>query len=38
MRPRAAAAAVGVVFGVTLSWSGMSSPDVLREKVRAASA
>ena len=22
---------VGIVFGVTLSWTGMSSPDVLRE-------
>jgi uncharacterized protein len=23
--------AVGVIFGVTLSWTGMSSPDVIRE-------
>ena len=26
----AAGAAIGVVFGVVLSWSGMSSPDVIR--------
>jgi uncharacterized protein len=31
MRARVAAAGVGVVFGVTLAWSGMSSPDVLRD-------
>lgn len=31
MRARAAAAAIGVVFGVTLSWTGLSSPEVLRE-------
>ncbi len=31
MRKRLAAGLVGVVFGVTLSWAGMSSPDVLRE-------
>jgi uncharacterized membrane protein YedE/YeeE len=31
MRTRVAGAAIGVVFGVTLSWSGMSSPDVIRE-------
>lgn len=32
--PRAARGAgllVGLVFGVTLSWAGMSSPDVIRE-------
>jgi uncharacterized protein len=28
---RAAAAAIGVVFGVTLCWTGMSSPEVLRD-------
>jgi uncharacterized protein len=28
---RAAGAAIGVVFGVTLSWTGLTSPDVLRE-------
>jgi uncharacterized membrane protein YedE/YeeE len=27
---RVAGALVGLVFGVTLSWSGMASPDVLR--------
>ncbi len=27
---RAAAAAVGLVFGFTLAWSGMSDPDVIR--------
>ncbi|MBI5103537.1 MAG: YeeE/YedE family protein [Solirubrobacterales bacterium] len=31
MRTRAAAALLGVVFGVVLSWSGMSSPDVIRD-------
>jgi uncharacterized membrane protein YedE/YeeE len=31
MRTRAAAAAIGVVFGATLSWTGMSSPVVLRQ-------
>ena len=30
MRVRIAAAMIGVVFGVTLCWSGMSSPDVIR--------
>jgi len=30
MRPRAVGAAVGVVFGVTLSWTGMTSPEVIR--------
>jgi uncharacterized membrane protein YedE/YeeE len=29
--PRAAAALIGVVFGVTLCWTGMSSPEVLRD-------
>ncbi|RKQ90620.1 hypothetical protein C8N24_0432 [Solirubrobacter pauli] len=28
---RFAAFAVGVVFGLTLSWSGMTDPDVLRD-------
>jgi uncharacterized membrane protein YedE/YeeE len=28
---RAAGLAVGVVFGVVLSWTGLSSPDVIRE-------
>ena len=28
---RLAGLLVGVVFGVTLSWTGMSSPEVLRE-------
>jgi uncharacterized membrane protein YedE/YeeE len=28
---RAAGAVVGVVFGVVLSWTGLTSPDVLRE-------
>jgi uncharacterized membrane protein YedE/YeeE len=27
---RLAAAAIGVVFGFTLAWSGMSDPDVIR--------
>src|SRR3954469_6155064 len=31
MRTRLAAALIGVVFGVTLCWTGMSSPDVLRD-------
>jgi uncharacterized membrane protein YedE/YeeE len=30
MRSRIAAAAIGLVFGITLCWSGMSSPDVIR--------
>jgi uncharacterized membrane protein YedE/YeeE len=30
MRSRPVALAVGVVFGVVLSWSGMTSPDVIR--------
>jgi uncharacterized membrane protein YedE/YeeE len=29
-RPRIAGALIGLVFGVTLSWSGMANPDVLR--------
>jgi uncharacterized membrane protein YedE/YeeE len=31
MRARTAGALVGVVFGVALSWSGMTSPDVIRQ-------
>jgi hypothetical protein len=31
VRARLAGGLVGVVFGVTLSWTGMSSPEVLRE-------
>ena len=31
MAVRLAALAVGVVFGVTLSWTGLSSPEVIRE-------
>jgi uncharacterized protein len=31
MRARAAGAAIGVVFGIMLCWSGMSSPVVIRE-------
>lgn len=31
MRTRVAGGVVGVVFGVTLSWTGLSSPEVLRE-------
>jgi uncharacterized membrane protein YedE/YeeE len=30
MRSRVAAASIGLVFGITLCWSGMSSPDVIR--------
>jgi uncharacterized membrane protein YedE/YeeE len=30
-RRRLAALAVGFVFGLTLSWSGMTDPDVLRD-------
>lgn len=30
-RKRAWGATVGVVFGITLCWTGMSSPDVIRE-------
>jgi uncharacterized membrane protein YedE/YeeE len=28
--PRIAGALIGLVFGITLSWSGMASPDVIR--------
>ena len=31
MSTRVAGALIGVVFGVVLSWSGMTSPDVIRE-------
>lgn len=31
MAARAAAAAIGLVFGVMLCWSGMSDPDVIRQ-------
>lgn len=31
MSTRVAAAAVGIVFGVVLSWSGMTSPEIIRE-------
>lgn len=31
MTTRVAAAIIGIVFGVVLSWSGMSSPEVIRE-------
>ena len=31
MGTRMAGGVVGVVFGVTLSWTGLTSPDVLRE-------
>ena len=31
MRTRVAGAAIGIVFGVVLSWSGMTSPEVIRE-------
>jgi uncharacterized protein len=30
MRPKVAGALIGVLFGATLSWSGMTSPDVIR--------
>lgn len=30
MKPRISAAAIGAVFGLTLCWSGMSDPDVIR--------
>jgi hypothetical protein len=30
MRARAAGLGIGIVFGVVLAWSGMSSPDVIR--------
>jgi uncharacterized membrane protein YedE/YeeE len=31
MRQRAAGAAIGLAFGIVLCWSGMSSPEVIRE-------
>jgi len=31
MSTRVASALIGVVFGVVLSWSGMTSPEVIRE-------
>jgi uncharacterized membrane protein YedE/YeeE len=31
MRPRLAGLGVGLVFGITLSWSGMTSPNVIRQ-------
>jgi hypothetical protein len=31
MSTRVAGALIGVVFGVVLSWSGMTSPDIIRE-------
>lgn len=31
MAVRISAAAIGIVFGVVLCWSGMSNPDVIRE-------
>jgi uncharacterized membrane protein YedE/YeeE len=31
MSKRATGAVIGIVFGVVLSWSGMSSPDVIRD-------
>ena len=31
MRTRVPALAVGVVFGVTLSWTGLTSPNVIRD-------
>ena len=31
MRPRAAGAAIGAIFGVALCWTGMISPNVIRE-------
>jgi uncharacterized protein len=31
MRSRVAGGLVGVVFGITLSWTGMSSPNVIRD-------
>jgi uncharacterized membrane protein YedE/YeeE len=31
VRSRLAATAIGVVFGITLCWSGMSNPSVIRE-------
>ena len=31
MSTRIAAAIIGIVFGIVLSWSGMTSPEVIRE-------
>jgi uncharacterized protein len=31
VRAKAAAAVIGIVFGATLCWSGMSNPDVIRQ-------
>jgi uncharacterized membrane protein YedE/YeeE len=31
MRARAAGLGIGLVFGVTLAWSGMTSPNVIRQ-------
>jgi uncharacterized membrane protein YedE/YeeE len=31
VRSRLVATVIGVVFGITLCWSGMSNPDVIRE-------
>ncbi len=31
MSTRVAAAIIGIVFGVTLSWSGLTSPETIRE-------
>ena len=31
MRPRLAGLGIGLAFGVVLSWSGMTSPEVIRE-------
>jgi uncharacterized membrane protein YedE/YeeE len=31
MRPKLAALVIGVVFGVTLSWTGLSSPEIIRD-------
>ena len=31
MSTRVAAAIIGIVFGVVLSWSGMTSPEIIRE-------
>jgi uncharacterized membrane protein YedE/YeeE len=31
MSTRIAAALIGIVFGVVLSWSGMTSPEIIRE-------
>jgi uncharacterized protein len=31
MSTRVAAAVIGIVFGVVLSWSGMTSPEIIRE-------